>query len=102
MTNVHIDLATMPIADKVSSYAHARYFAAQLGAVQSEAERYRCRFVLAGCSDRMPADPEVHLSLALMLTRSAYRPPTELGVEHRACALARVADGSRQTLLRCS
>ena len=102
MTDVHIELATMPIADKVSRYAHARYFAAQLGAVQSEAERCRCHFVLAGCSDRMPADVEEHLSPALMLARSAYRPSTERGVEHRACALARVADGSRQALLRCS
>ena len=97
-----IDLATMLIADKVSRYTQGRYFAAQLGALQSEAERCSCHFVIADHLDHMPADIKEDPFPALMLARSAYLPPTERIGNRRACALARVADGSGQAVLRCS
>ena len=95
-----VDLATMPVADKVLRYVQARFFAAQLSALQSEAEMCRCHFVLGGSSDHMPADVEEHLSLAVMVARSATFAPAEPMAEHHAYACARLADGSGQALLR--
>ena len=95
-----VNLSTMAIADKVSRHAQARLFAVQLSALQAEAEMCRCHFVHTGRSDPMPTDVVEHLSMALMVARSAYLAPGESTAEHHAYARARLADGYGQALLR--
>lgn len=95
-----LDLATMPIADKVSRYMQARSYAAQLGALQEEAEMCGCRFAVAANSDDIPVELEDHLGFVLMVAKSAEWAPAEPVSEHRKYALARLADGAGKALLR--
>ncbi len=95
-----LDLATMPIADKVSRYMQARSYAAQLGALQGEAEMCGCRFAVAASSDDMRAELEDHFAFVLMVAKSAEWAPAEPASEHHRYALARLADGAGKALLR--
>lgn len=98
--NRRLDLAAMPIADKVSRYVQARSYATQLRALQGEAEMCGCHFAVAASPDDIPADVEEHFSFALMVAKSAEWSPAEPVSEHREYARARLVDGAAKALLR--
>ncbi len=95
-----LDLATMPIADKVSRYVQARYYQAHLDALQSEVRRCGGSFACGACPNDMPSDLKEHLALAIMVARDAYLSPADSLARHYELALRHLADGSAQTLLR--
>ena len=95
-----VDLATMAIADKVSRFVHARYYAAHLHALQSAAEQCGGSFVAQAALGPIPPDVEEHLAIAVLVAREAYLAPWESLADHYATAQRRMSDGFAQALLR--
>lgn len=67
-----LNLASMAIADKVGRHVHARYYGAQLGALQDAARRIGVAFVPQPHADHLSWRVEEHLAFALSLARAAY------------------------------
>ncbi|WP_066342648.1 hypothetical protein [Azohydromonas lata] len=96
----HVLISTMPMADRVSRYLQARYFAVQLTALEEAAAGIGCLFALQAHADDLPEDAREHLAFAVALARERYLAPNSTVQACHAYASDRVADGYADALLR--
>lgn len=96
-----IDIATMPIADKVHRYANAKYYKALLDALQAAANEVGCDFALSSRDAAyIPEDIYEHLAFNLVLAREQYLRPAIGSIAHYENAESGMKDGYAHLLLR--
>lgn len=94
-----IDIATMPIADKVYRYANAKYYKALLDALQAAANEVGCDFALSSRDAAyIPEDIYEHLAFNLVLAREQYLRPAIGSIAHYENAESGMKDGRLQEL----
>lgn len=96
----NLDLATMPIADKVNNYIQAHFYRIQLAALQTAVEKIGGAFVQRPHLNDLPSEVEEHLAFAVILAREAQLYPKDSPYEHYLIAERRLEDGYAVALLR--
>ncbi len=100
MNTETLNIATMPIADKVQRHMMASYYAIQLDALQKEAKRLGCYFAKADTAAPIPPTLTECLASTIEYRRNSYLTPNKTAEAWEQQTRYSLEDGYAQEYLR--